>query len=162
MNMNAFEIRRQLVDDYSTYIRSFIHIRDLEINRCVQEALTSGLLWPDPLIQLNPAFEPGETVDDLVQQGILHEECGRIFRKDKEPGSNNSGKRLHPYRHQADAIRSAAQGHNYILTTGTASGKSLSYIIPIVDRVLRQGSGRGIQALIIYPMNARAGCFSIP
>ncbi len=56
MNMNAFEIRRQLVDDYSTYIRSFIHIRDLEINRCVQEALTSGLLWPDPLIQLNPAF----------------------------------------------------------------------------------------------------------
>jgi ATP-dependent helicase YprA (DUF1998 family)/very-short-patch-repair endonuclease len=156
MNMNAFEIRRQLVDDYSTYIRSFIHIRDLNIDRCVQEALTSGLLWPDPLIQLNPAFEPGETVDDLVQQGILHEECGRIFRKDKEPGSNNSGKRLHLYRHQADAIRSATQGHNYILTTGTASGKSLSYIIPIVDRVLRQGSGRGIQALIIYPMNALA------
>jgi ATP-dependent helicase YprA (DUF1998 family)/very-short-patch-repair endonuclease len=156
MNMNAFEIRRKLVEDYSTYIRSFINIRDEVINRCVQEGLTSGLLWPDPLVQLNPAFERGESVDDLVAQGILHAECGKIFRKDKEPGSNNSGKPLRLYRHQAEAIRSAAQGNNYILTTGTASGKSLSYIIPIVDRVLRQGAGRGIQAIIIYPMNALA------
>jgi hypothetical protein len=74
MNMNAFEIRRKLVEDYSTYIRSFINIRDEAINRCVQEGLTSGLLWPDPLVQLNPAFERGESVDDLVAQGILHEE----------------------------------------------------------------------------------------
>jgi hypothetical protein len=55
MNMNAFEIRRKLVEDYSTYIRSFVNIRDEVINRCVQEGLTSGLLWPDPLVQLNPA-----------------------------------------------------------------------------------------------------------
>ena len=43
-----------------------------------------------------------------------------------------------------------------MLTTGTGSGKSLVYIIPIVDHVLRHGSGRGIQALVVYPMNALA------
>lgn len=43
-----------------------------------------------------------------------------------------------------------------MLTTGTGSGKSLSYIVPIVDHVLRTGSGHGIQAIIIYPMNALA------
>jgi ATP-dependent helicase YprA (DUF1998 family) len=43
-----------------------------------------------------------------------------------------------------------------VLTTGTGSGKSLSYIVPIVDRILRQGSGDGIKAIVIYPMNALA------
>ena len=80
--MDAFEIRRQLINDYSTYVRSFIKIRDLQIDQRVQEELNSGLLWPDPLIQLNPAFEPGDSIDGLVVDVILHEECGRIFRKD--------------------------------------------------------------------------------
>src|SRR5262249_38775714 len=36
------------------------------------------------------------------------------------------------------------------------SGKSLAYIVPIVDYVLKCGSGNGIQAIIVYPMNALA------
>jgi hypothetical protein len=32
----------------------------------------------------------------------------------------------------------------------------LAYIVPIVDHVLRKGSGRGIQAIVVYPMNALA------
>src|SRR3546814_2545731 len=38
----------------------------------------------------------------------------------------------------------------------TVSGKSLSYIVPIVDHVLRRGTGKGIQAIVVYPMNALA------
>ena len=60
------------------------------------------------------------------------------------------------HQHQEEAIRKGTAGRNYVLTTGTGSGKSLSYIIPIVNHVLREGSGRGIQAIIIYPMNALA------
>ena len=41
-----------------------------------------------------------------------------------------------------------------MLTTGTGSGKSLTYLIPIVDRVLRNGGKQGIQAVVVYPMNA--------
>ncbi|PYX94315.1 MAG: hypothetical protein DMG67_01845, partial [Acidobacteria bacterium] len=47
-------------------------------------------------------------------------------------------------------------GASYVLTTGTGSGKSLAYIVPIVDYVLRHGSGKGIQAIVVYPMNALA------
>ena len=47
-----------------------------------------------------------------------------------------------------------------MLTTGTGSGKSLAYIIPIVDRVLAAkaaGTYRpGIKAIVVYPMNALA------
>ena len=46
------------------------------------------------------------------------------------------------HRHQADAVRAAGSGASYVLTTGTGSGKSLACIVPIVDRVLREGSGQ--------------------
>lgn len=118
------------------------------------ERLAEGALWPEPLIQLNPSFEPGEWIDDLVASGVLHEECARIFRI--KPEATDPGRPLRLYRHQADAIRAARSGQHYVLTTGTGSGKSLSYIVPIVDHVLRRGSGRGIQAIVVYPMNALA------
>ncbi|MGO8683537.1 MAG: DEAD/DEAH box helicase [Thermoleophilia bacterium] len=63
---------------------------------------------------------------------------------------------LQLHRHQSEAIRVAASGSNYVLTTGTGSGKSLAYIIPIVDQVLRLGSGKGIKAIVVYPMKALA------
>ncbi len=60
------------------------------------------------------------------------------------------------HRHQADAVRAARSGASYVLTTGTGSGKSLAYIVPIVDRVLQEGSGQGVRAIVVYPMNALA------
>ena len=48
------------------------------------------------------------------------------------------------------------ENKSYVLTSGTGSGKSLTYIVPIVDHVLRHGTGRGIQAIVVYPMNALA------
>jgi len=151
--MDVFALRQRLVDDYATYIQSFINISDPRIADTVAQELEAGLLWPEPLIQLNPAFEPGAWIDTLVADGTLHPLCREIFQI-KAPGQ--VGKKLHLHRHQTDAIHAAQSGDNYVLTTGTGSGKSLAYIIPIVDAVLRRGSGKGIQAIIVYPMNALA------
>jgi hypothetical protein len=43
-----------------------------------QQELQDGILWLDPLIQLNPAFEPGAWIDNLVENGTLHPLCPRI------------------------------------------------------------------------------------
>lgn len=155
--MNVFELRNRLVANYGDFVRGFFHIQDERIRDKVEEELKAGLLWPEPLIQLNPSFEPGAWIDELVRDGTLHEECATIFHKDKgESESGGHGKPLRLYRHQTEALQVARAGHNYVLTTGTGSGKSLVYIIPIVDHVLRHGSGRGIQAVVVYPMNALA------
>jgi len=63
-----------------------MQIRDAAIAGRVEDELRDGLLWPDPLIQLNPSFEPGPWVDDLVAEGVLHEDCRRVFRRDKAEG----------------------------------------------------------------------------
>ncbi len=150
--MDVFKLHQQLIEDYASYASSFIRIRDQRLYETVHESLREGIFWPDPLIQLNPSFESGGSVPELVEAGLLHAECSRIFRKDKHKG----GQPLRFHRHQREAIEIARSGHNYIVTTGTGSGKSLAYIVPIVDHVLRRGRGKGIQAIIVYPMNALA------
>lgn len=152
--MDVFNLRSKLVADYDNYMRGFMHIRDHRINEAANKALKDGLLWPDPLIQLNPSFLPGASVDALADEGVIHDECRRVFRdkKDSIPG----GLPMTLHTHQLEAVRSANTVKNYVLTTGTGSGKSLSYIVPIIDHVIRNGTGKGIQAIVVYPMNALA------
>lgn len=152
--MDVFDLRRKLIDDYAEYATSFVTIADDRIREHIDRELKEGLLWPEPLIQLNPSFESGGYIDELVDRGLLHQECQRIFRIKREPHDPGEPLRLH--RHQLDAIEAARKGVNYMLMTGTGSGKSLTYLVPIVDAVLRRGAGRGIQAIVVYPMNALA------
>ncbi len=152
--MDVFNFRKQLIRDYRDYVESFIQINDPRIHSYVHEILDNGELWPEALIQLNPAFEPGAWIDELANQGILHPLCKTIFRRKSDPQDLGQPLRLH--RHQTDAIHTAQTGLSYVLTTGTGSGKSLAYIIPIVNAVLQNGPGKGIKAIIIYPMNALA------
>lgn len=153
--MDVFGLRQHLIEDYRRYVTSFIEIRDERIRDRVATALDEGHLWPEPRIGLNPTFEPGGLIDDLVADGRLHPACKDIFRVGKSD-ENPFGEPLRLHRHQVDAIDQARGGRNYVLTTGTGSGKSLSYIVPIVDHVLRNGTGKGVQAIVVYPMNALA------
>lgn len=152
--MNVFELRDRLIEDYRAYVTSFVSIRDSRIQTQVETELTGGLLWPEPRIALNPAFAPGAWIDELVQEQVLHPECAKIFRIKPTPQDAGEGLRLH--RHQLDALLAARNRRNYVLTTGTGSGKSLGYIVPIVDAVLRGNRRKGIKAIVVYPMNALA------
>jgi len=154
--VDVFALREALVGDYRRYAESFLTIRDPRVREHVRRELDEGLLWPDPRIQLNPSFEPGGWIDELAERGTIHDECRRIFRNGKE-GPNDAGTPLRLHRHQTDAIEAGRTGASYVLTTGTGSGKSLAYIVPIVDAVLRgDARGNGVKAIVVYPMNALA------
>lgn len=57
----------------------------------------------------------------------------------------------HLYTHQYDAIQLVHSGKNVVITTGTASGKSLCYQIPILDQLLRNNQST---ALLFFPTKA--------
>jgi DEAD/DEAH box helicase domain-containing protein len=57
------------------------------------------------------------------------------------------------YRHQAEAWEAARRGENVVVTTGTASGKSLAFNLPVLDAIARQPKTR---ALYLYPTKALA------
>lgn len=151
--MDAFKVHGRLIDDYQSYTEGFVDIKDARLRKRVDEFSASGRQWPDPWLSLNPSFAAGGRIDELVTSGVLHPRCAEVFAVKKE-GMPPAPFSL--YRHQAEAIEAAHSGRSYVLTTGTGSGKSLAYIIPIVDHVLRQGSGGGLRAIVVYPMNALA------
>ncbi|WP_029214555.1 DEAD/DEAH box helicase [Kallotenue papyrolyticum] len=150
--MDVFHLRNQLIKHYADYTQSFLNILDPDIREFTQAQLASGKLWPDALIQLSPAYEQAETIAELADAGVLHPQCAQIFQLRRPDGALES---LRLYRHQRQAIDLAHAGKHYVVTTGTGSGKSLTYMVPIIDHVLRHQPEAGrVRAIIVYPMNA--------
>ena len=154
--MDVFEFREELVEAYEKFSRSFTKIRASDVKHAVDGAYAESRFWPSPLIQLNPNFVSGASIEELAAQGVLHPECRKIFRI-KTP-QDRLGTELKLHQHQLEAIQVAQRHDSYVLTTGTGSGKSLAYFVPIVNDVLRRREAddapKGISAIVVYPMNA--------
>jgi hypothetical protein len=150
-NMDAFSLRDRIVDEYKSFATSFTSIFAQDIRQQVDAIYAEGRFWPEPLIQINPSYRRSTTIAEMVASGMLQPACAEIFRAGGEP--------LALYKHQEQAIALAAQGESFVVTTGTGSGKSLCFFIPIVDAVLagRAAGGKGrTSAIVVYPMNALA------
>jgi len=140
--MNVFQTHADIVSDYATYIRSFLRIADPAIRETVEQALDQGTLWPEPLLQFNPSFEMYGSLEKLAQTGDIHPDIRDIFK----------GYSL--YKHQVEAIRLGTSGKDFIVTSGTGSGKSLTYIGSIFHHLLSNPHAKGVTAIVVYPMNA--------
>ena len=138
--MDIFEIHRRVVDEYRTYIDSFIDIRDERVRAVVEKRLRGGELWPSPLVQFNPAYEVSERLSALYDTGLLHPEVRDVFPFDL-------------YRHQVEALQLGVNDRDFVVTSGTGSGKSLTYLGTIFNDVFLRPTN-GVRAIIIYPMNA--------
>ena len=153
---NVFDFRDELVSDYSSFSRSFTRIAAPDIRQEVENQYDAGRYWPEALIQINPNYQRKTTVQELAEQGILHKRCADIFQLGK---MEHNPQPLHLYKHQLEAIAKAQSGQSYVVTTGTGSGKSLSFFIPVIDKILKEKTSDEIartRAIVIYPMNALA------
>lgn len=149
--LDVFALRENVIDDYRRFATSFTTIQAEDIRTQVEAIYAQGRYWPEPLIQLNPRFEDGKDISTLVAEGVLTPGCERIFCRDGQP--------LKLYRHQTEALSIASCGESYVVTTGTGSGKSLCFFIPLVSHILAQKQRDPrprTRAIIIYPMNALA------
>ncbi|WP_418647633.1 DEAD/DEAH box helicase [Thauera butanivorans] len=153
---NVFQFRDQLIERYGSFSRSFVRIAAPDIQAEVEHQYAQGRYWPEPLVQINPNYQRKGTVQNLAAQGVLHAACAEIFQVGKSEGSPEP---LHLYKHQMEALAKGQERQSYVVTTGTGSGKSLSFFIPIIDRILKakQSDGKArTRAIVIYPMNALA------
>ncbi len=58
-------------------MRSFINISDQAIEHTVEDSLSEGRLWPQPLLQFNPAYEQAGTVEEVIASRLLHDDVRR-------------------------------------------------------------------------------------
>jgi Lhr-like helicase len=145
-----FELHKKVLKDYSDFVHSFLLIADDRAREFINQALKEeAKLWPDPLLQISPAYLSGKSVDQWAAEGLIQKETARIF-------STPEGKPYILYKHQEEAILKAISDESFIVTSGTGSGKSLCYFLPIIDYLIKNQEtlGQKVSALIIYPMNA--------
>jgi len=151
--MDVFSLRDSVVNEYRAFATSFTTIHAPDLKQKVDALYGENRFWPEPLLQINPSYRRETDVQKLVDAGELHPACASIFCDDKtkEP--------LTLYQHQKYAVALANSGASYVVTTGTGSGKSLCFFVPIVSAVLKARAaspGKRTRAIIIYPMNALA------
>lgn len=139
---NIIKTQREIVDNYRSYVESFININNPKIRQVVDDQISKGALLPEPLIQFNPAYKFGMSVSQLVNEGIVEKEIGKVF----------DGFDL--YEHQLAALKLGFSKQDFVVTSGTGSGKSLTYIGTIFNHLFSAEKKPGINAVIVYPMNA--------
>ncbi|MGP6173773.1 DEAD/DEAH box helicase [Corynebacterium sp. A21] len=152
-NIDPVAAAESISQDYRRYLKTMLRpsneLISEEFYRAVDQApnLTKG-----PILQLTPPYAPGSSARKLMAEGVLDESFASL-------GSNFSLDRP-LYKHQEKALRKIHENRNLIVSTGTGSGKTESFLIPIVDELLRQHTagklGPGVRALLLYPMNALA------
>ena len=140
--MDVFEVREQLVADYSSFTSSFVEPRNDRIKTLLAKRDELGSQWPQPWLSLNPNFESGGTVDELVASGILHSEAAKIFRAKANQADTGIATPIRFHRHQREAIEAAATGESYVLTTGTGSGCPAAARPAAIGRAGGRRSGR--------------------
>ena len=74
--MDVFDIHGRAIADYRGFTSSSVEVHDQRIKQFVQGQLNRGVQWPKPWLSLNPNFESGGSVSELVEARILHPASG--------------------------------------------------------------------------------------
>ena len=156
MPLDPIATATRIEESYSRYLRTTLRPRDAHLETQLQKLLLlpEHRLGKGPILQAAAPYERGSSVQQLVEQGVLNK--GFL---DLKPTAFPIDRPL--YVHQENAIRHITQGSNALVATGTGSGKTESFLIPILNHLLGERlpntlSDPGIRALLLYPMNALA------
>lgn len=149
---NPIQAARTIEASYRNYLATTIHFEDKELQNQLRAILEGrNFLSKGPFLEATPPHTKDATVRDLVDQELLNKGMLSL-------GGFDPDRQL--YVHQVNAIKKALEKKNYIVVTGTGSGKTECFLLPIINDILEEfsnsGHKPGVRAMILYPMNALA------
>lgn len=153
--MNPIQLSHRLKQTFSDYLKTTFNVnRDLnhtELASAIERSLNvEGSLTRGPYLEITPPYVRGESIKSLVEEGVLSSSMLYQFPAENLPLPLN----MPLYQHQEKAIRQVIQSqHNIVVSSGTGSGKTESFLIPILNDLLLDPTP-SVRALLIYPLNA--------
>ncbi|MGL5623687.1 DEAD/DEAH box helicase [Cetobacterium sp.] len=153
--LNPVQAAANIKNKYIQYLLTTFKIDDKNIEKQFKDELyKDGKLSKGPYLEVSNSFKKGRSINELIEDSILVKEFNN-FKSSSIPFQN---KDINIYFHQEQAIIKATSGENIIVSTGTGSGKTESFLIPILNQLLKEKEegklSPGVRALILYPMNA--------
>lgn len=151
MTFKPIRASKNIVDDYIRYLSTMFQFDDEAYQQHFEHKLKNDKVFANgPYLDVIASFEKGRSINELCKDQVLSSEFRRINMPKDRP----------LYRHQENALEYAIKGENLIVSTGTGSGKTESFLLPILHQLTKEiemGTlKKGVRALIIYPMNALA------
>ena len=140
----------------SDYIEATYHIGHPTLIAQRKELLDAeGVLFREPFFESTPRYQTNKRFRDLDVDPAVHELFDSLTQKPQvlfDP----------PYIHQAEALEFAVRhGKSLAITTGTGSGKTESFLLPMLAKLTIEAKHRpesfatpAVRSLILYPMNA--------
>ena len=162
MTQTIKETIKQLHSSLRDYIEATYHISSSALIEQRKELLDRpGVIHQIPYIESTPRYQSGERFAAikglppaaLKAYSVLTTPDGDLPALLYDP----------PYKHQSEAIRlSLVDGKNLLIMTGTGSGKTESFLLPILGKFAREAQTNpaafrdqlAVRALVLYPMNA--------
>jgi hypothetical protein len=139
--MNPLRIAEQLRTDYLQLLTTTFAPRQERLKRDFRTAVErEGFLTREPFVSLALPYQGSPALTELLPE--TRERFGAIAES--------------PYAHQGEAVRRILSGLPTVVATGTGSGKTEAFLMPIVDHCLRVAAPDTLKAILVYPMNALA------
>ena len=151
-NYEPIDASFEILDSVERYLKSSFNPRRESIARDFDKAITEGRINKDIggalYREVRRKFASGTTLEKLASQGVVHPDLVKFTD-------------FVLFAHQTKVLELASgNNRNVIIATGTGSGKTESFLLPIIDSLLKERDAGtlsdGIRAIIIYPMNALA------
>ena len=118
-----FKLHSQIMEQFKAFSQSFVDIEAPQILKELEKYGNDKSMWPEPLIQFNPSYQEGAAFSDLLSEGLFDPRMDKIFTG------------FHLYKHQEEALRLGANGKDFTVTSGTGSGKSLTFLGTIINEI---------------------------
>lgn len=146
---NPIERSQYINNQYKEYLRSSFEFKTPKLQKLFEQQLEVEDLFKGPYVDLNLPFQRGMSMDEMIADGAVCKSFHRL-------GDMNFERPL--YSHQEESIRHICSGRSAIITTGTGSGKTESFLYPILNELMSdvENGNRevGVRAIFLYPMNA--------
>ena len=152
MSFDILEAAKHINQKYTRYLKTMFDIDNLEYKNLLDiEMEKSGSFHKGPYLDVVDSFESGNSVPELIKEGLLNEDFKHI--------EDIYNKTL--FKHQEQSLRKIVSGKNIVVSTGTGSGKTESFLIPILNSLMKEKHEKGkidngVRALLVYPMNELA------
>lgn len=150
MTVSAPVAVQHVIEEYKRFLKTSFRFLDPHLRQQFEAHLQrSGVLVRGPYVTLARELERGKRMTELVEEGVLDRALlGATWPFGHEP----------VYRHQEFAARAGTSGKPFLLTTGTGSGKTEAFLLPVLDHCVRadKRGEAGVKAIFLYPMNALA------
>lgn len=156
LNYTIQNFGSRLKDVLQQYIEAQYHIKNIQlINKRKALLGTPGIISNQPYLEGSKNYK---TCNGYVVPGLSNDVSKLLQKLSETP--NITGVFSTPFTHQIQAIKSfAVDGDNIVISTGTGSGKTESFLLPLLSKLtqmeLNNPSDFGVtKAMILYPMNA--------